>query len=75
MNFQKQHIQKSGVTINAVGAVQSVQLYLQILQLNSSESYYKMSKICESTEANAACCVEVPNSLLELWNGERESMV
>ncbi len=34
-----------------------------------------MSKICESTEANAACCVEVPNSLLELWNGERESMV
>ena len=34
-----------------------------------------MSKICESTEPNAACCVEVPNSLLELWNGERQSMV
>ena len=32
-----------------------------------------MSKICESTEANAACCVEIPNSLLEVWYGEKSS--
>ncbi len=74
-NFYVQIDQLKLGTINAVGAVQSVQLYSQILQLSSSQSHCKTSKICESTEANEACCVEVPNSLLELWNGEKESMV
>ena len=32
-----------------------------------------MSKICDSSEKNAACCLEIPNSLLEVGNKEKQT--